>query len=358
MIRSIESIKFLFSIVIVYFHLFYSNIKPYIGTTPLFQELAKATSQSGLIVECFLIIAGYFLYTGLQRKPDKGLSTYVSDRVLRLWPVFAFYVACSCFLSRYSLENIILDLCFLRCTGLSLEFKGIIWYIPPFFWCSLLMFAILKNFSKAKALLLISILTYLAYVTNLNHLNGGLGRHVVHGWLSLGMLRVFGGLGIGVILGAIREKWGVIYIEREKVVFYRDPRFLFLSAVELTTLSFLTWNFLVARIFTNAFTTVIIFSILFLSLLSSGGVVSRILSWKPLAYCGRYCYSIYVMQQVAFWIMARAYWKTHTQIMQQHPGWSIALSLLFSVLVGIATYYLVEAPAVALWKRYKTAHTR
>ena len=50
---ALDSLKFLFSVVIVFFHVLYSNIKPYIGNTELFRELAQNTQYCGLIVDAF-----------------------------------------------------------------------------------------------------------------------------------------------------------------------------------------------------------------------------------------------------------------------------------------------------------------
>lgn len=243
-----------------------------------------------------------------------------------------------------------LDLSFLRCTGLSLAYKGIIWYIGPFFWASLLVYAVLKCLDRGKALLLIAILTYFCYAVNINIYNGGLGREVRLEILSTGFLRVLGGLCIGVLLGAVKDAFGSGETHR---VSGGRLRFWAISLVELLSMGLLMYNMLVERLFGNGFTTVILFAVLFLCLVSSGGMVTRLLSWRPLAYTGRWCYSIYVMQQVAFFAMARGYWKSHTELMQQYPGWSIGVSTLVAVLIGIATYYLVEAPIVKIYKYRK-----
>ena len=347
-LHALDTVKFLFSIIIVFFHLFYSNMKPYIGETELFQLAAIAMRPSGAIVECFLIIAGYFIYTGF-KKANKSFATYVSDRLIRLWPVFAFYCLCCVFLVNCNFQDLFLDLCFLRCTGISLEYRGIIWYIPPFFWCSLLIYAILKAFSRQKAILLLAVLMYICYAVNINHLNGSLGRETIHKWLSLGMLHVMGGLCAGVLVAVIKEMWF------QQDILSPKRKYVCISLIEALSLGTLTWHFLIEKLYNNAIISVIIFSILFLCLLSNSGLISRILSWSPLAYCGRFCYSIYVMQQISFWILARLYWKPYTESIQQHPALSIALSGICSILIGIATYYLVEAPAIKLWYRFKKA---
>lgn len=195
-------------------------------------------------------------------------------------------------------------------------------------------------------------MAYFCYAVNINIFNGGLGREVKLEFLSTGMLRVCGGLCIGALLGALKDAFRNAETPSTKSTHWH---FALISLIEMTSLGLLGYHFLADKLFGNGFISVILFSILFLCLVSSGGVISRLLSWRPLAYMGRYCYSIYVMQQVAFTGMARAYWKSHTELMQQHPGWSIALSTGIAVLIGIGTYYRVEAPAVTLWKKIKSS---
>lgn len=342
--KAVDSLKFIFSVIIVYYHLLHSNMKGCIGGTALYKELSAACDGSGLIVECFLIIAGYFIYKTYVAGRQNFVQFTIS-RLVRLWPVFAFYVLCTWVLSGYKLESAILDLSFLRCTGISLEYKGIIWYIPPFFWCSILLYAILRLFQKEKALFIIAILTYLAYCFNLNTLKGGVGRHVVYTWLSLGMLRVLGGLGIGIMIAAGKE----YFCKAEATPTCSRCRAICFTLIELVCLTLLTHQFLIGRMFSNAMTTVIVFVILFSVMTSGGGYVSRLLSWAPLANMGKYCYSVYVIQQVAFNIMNKTLWKWEG--VAEIPMLAVAVSTIVAVAIGIITYYLVEQPCASWHKR-------
>lgn len=341
--KAIDSLKFIFSVIIVYYHLLHANMKGCIGGTELYKELSAACDGSALIVECFLIISGYFIYKAYVAG-RQDLVQFTLSRLVRLWPVFAFYVLCTCVLSGYKLESAILDLSFLRCTGISQEYKGIIWYIPPFFWCSVLLYATLRLFQKEKALFIIAILTYLAYCFNLNNLKGGVGRHVVYSWLSLGMLRVLGGLGIGILMAAGKEyfcKAGATpAVSRCKAICF--------TLIELVCLTLLTHQFLIGRMFSNAMTTIIVFAILFFVMTSGGGYASRLLSREPLANMGKYCYGIYVMQQVAFNIMNKTLWKWGGLA---EPRLAVAASAMVAVVIGIITYHLVEQPCARWYKR-------
>lgn len=344
--QALDSLKFIFSVIIVYYHLLHSNMKGCIGGTELYKVLSHACDGSCLIVECFLIIAGYFIYkTSVAGR--QNFAAFTLSRFVRLWPVFAFYVLCAWALSGYNLESAILDLSFLRCTGISLEYKGIIWYIPPFFWCSVLLYAILRVFRKESALFIIAILTYLAYCFNLNNLNGEVGRHVIYSWLSLGMLRVLGGLGFGIMIAAGKE----CFCKAGATPTVSIGKTLCFSLIELICLSLLTYQFLIGKVFSNAMTTVIVFAILFSVMTSGGGYVSKLFSWAPLARLGKYCYSIYVMQQIAFWCMAKTIWKWSRDYWMGEPGIALVVSTLIAVGIGIITYHLVEQPCANWYKR-------
>lgn len=344
----IDSLRFILSVIIVYFHLLHSSMKPYIGNTEIFATLARKAGGAGLIVEVFLIIAGFFIYR-VYRKQTTGLKDFAISRIVRLWPVMAFYTLVVGFLTRFHSEQIILDLCFLRCTGISLSYWGIIWYIGPFFWCSLLIFALLRSFKYRHALLTIAILTYFGYAANINTFNGGLSRGVEYGFLSMGMLRVMGGLGVGVIVAALSESYAQHKRHLNSVKQFVTSKIVW-TIVEVALTTTLMWQFVGKKLFKNGITTVILAAALLFLLVESKGYLSRILSVRWLSHAGRYSYSIYVMQQAAFYVLAKTFWK-QTDFLTSYPVTSIIISTLLSVGIGVATYYLVEAPATALYQR-------
>ena len=204
-IKSIDSIKFLFSIIIVYFHLFHVQLRPYLSDSTLFQILTIRTFSAQLIVECFLITAGYFLFQTYLNTPKTSIANFFIKRFFRLWPVFFFYNIIIYFQTPTTLDELILNISFLHSTGISQNYYGAIWFISPFFWSGLLLFSILKSFERNKALIIISLITYFSYCINLNNLQGGVGRHVVYSFLSLAMLRTLGGLSLGILLGASQK---------------------------------------------------------------------------------------------------------------------------------------------------------
>lgn len=58
--HNIEFLRFVFSVIIVYFHILHGNIMKYIGSNYDYKTLQILSDNAGWIVECFFIISGYF----------------------------------------------------------------------------------------------------------------------------------------------------------------------------------------------------------------------------------------------------------------------------------------------------------
>ena len=347
---AVDSVRFILSVIIVYFHLLFSNMEAYIGNTDIWVPLRESTRMAWVIVECFLVMGGYFIYVSWSRH-KVGVFSFLISRVARLWPVFVFYLIAVGLLHRFRYESILLDAFFLRNVSVTSLYGGIVWYIGPFFWGSILLYTILQTFKRRTALLIAAGLIYLFFALRINiHIDEL--EPTTRVFFASSMLRVLAGLSWGILIGVIKERtFPLLPRPSTKIQFW--SRFVAISICEIGTGTLLLRHFVVGRNHDNMVTTLILFSVLFLCLVSSGGLLSRLLSWRPLAYMGRYAYSIYVMQQFAFWLMARAYWKSHPDIMQNYPEWSIIVSLACSLLVGVITYHLIEAPAYRLYSKCK-----
>lgn len=128
----------------------------------------------------------------------------------------------------------------------------------------------------------------------------------------------------------------------------------FVSVLELVSVLILslTW-FYRPFAYDNLFIVVIMFSVLMCCLVfkngEGSGIVSKLLN-HLFPYMGKYSYSIYVMQQICFYILQRTLWED-TYLLENHIIVSMVLSMLFCATVGIITYYIVERPMVLLYKR-------
>lgn len=349
---NIEFLRFLFSLIIVYFHILHSNIIPYIGEHQMYLNLRSMCVWAQAAVEFFLIIGGYFLYQSEKRRAQEPFINTFLSKFARLWPVFAFYVLISLCFFNMNRESALFQILFLHCTGISLESNQIIWYIAPYFWSIILMVAILRLFQKKKAILIISLIAYIGYAMNINYTQGGFGRDVVFTFVSLGFVRTLSGVALGIIIAVLMESISKSLSPCTEHTFVLA---IISSALEVVTVFFLLKKMLLGRgSLTNMFTLVILFAFLFVSFLCGRGILGRVLNRPFWGIVGRYSYSIYVMQQISFFIMERTFWK-NTSFLAEHVLLTLLISIAFSAVVGIATFYLVEKPSQYFYKVLMTS---
>lgn len=335
---NVEFLRFIFSIMIVYYHLFIA-IKDFVGDSEIYAVLTRNTSYAWIIVEFFLIIAGYFLYQAHMKRKDNW-SSFALHKIARLWPVLFFGSAFWTILHfvfgvKINLYTQFINLFFLQCVGITFDYRGILWFISPFFWVMLLYFYVLKNWKQENANLFIAILLYLSFATYINNcFPDSISR----------MIRVFYGIGIGYFIGIFHSKI-TNYAEICKTRMQKIFKFIVVSAIEIYCFVFLINNCIFHRLsFNNVLIYVLVFSILFLLFLVKQGLLSKFLDNKFWGYCGRFSYSIYVMQIIIFLIFQQTLWKNQAFIFE-HVYLNIFITLLSSVIMGILTYKFVEVPA-------------
>ena len=232
--------------------------------------------------------------------------------------------------------------------GLSLEYKGINWYISPLFWASLFYYAVIKVLEPKKANVLIAVIVYFSYLVNISSCNGGFGRETVYGIVNLGLTRALAGIGLGYLIGVGIETFQTIGFNYKNKHTKRG-KIAVLTMVELIICIFFVYYFLLGGQYQNKFIVVILFSVLLISFLLRGGMVSRELNRPVFSLLGKYAYSIYVMQQISFWILQKTLWRTN---IVGRVGLCICVSLLFSILVGVITYYMIECPFSKLYLNF------
>lgn len=355
-VQSVEFLRFVGCCIIVYFHVLHHNIIPFTNDSALYRQLASNAGEQGVIVEFFLLVSGFFLFRST-RDRQQPVAVTVLDKFVRLWPVLLFYsVFQFLFLDHTVRASQILDLFFLRCTGISMDFAGIIWYIGPFFWGTLLLAGLQKVLDKGKLTLVLALLAYWGYAINLNTTGGELHREIALEVVSLGFARVIAGLSLGYLVSSF---WDALQCA---FVFSMSPRgkTATATAVETVLLLFLGIRFFTPRlagITEQSFVYVLLFAILIVSLSTNCSLLSRLCTRFRLGALGKYAYSIYVMQQISFDLLKRTLWK-NTALVLGHPYPTCIVSVAFSVLVGIAVYFLVERPCAAAYRRWKQTHLR
>jgi peptidoglycan/LPS O-acetylase OafA/YrhL len=347
---NIDFLRFIFSIIIVYFHIFSQKFITSIsefGILNKYHTLQHNCNDAYLIVECFFIIAGFFLFKNFIEKKELTFTQFTINKIARLFPVLFFSILLAAIFFKLNLFTAIINSLFLQCIGVTLAYKGICWYISPLFWVMIFYFYLLKNFDQKYTNLIIAFCIYISLVVNINTFNGGLGgRYTVHVLFNAGLLRALQGIGIGYFLGMFYHKI------KDKVSYSLNTlsdKFLFLvfSILEFTIFGFFIRYFIFKKThYDNKLIFIIAFSVLLLSFVLKRGLLAKILENKYLAYCGKYAYSIYVMQQISFNILSKTIWKyTYSNI-----PLCITVTLLFTTILGILTYYLIEIPFGKLLK--------
>lgn len=355
----IDMMRFILSVIIVYYHILHSNIMPYVGENGQYEALAPLCNNAANIVAVFFIIGGMFLYQSFCSKPGVSIFQYTVSRIVRLLPVLLFSIlAESAFFTKVDWYHNLINAFLLQCSGLSLEYKGILWYVSSFFWASIFLYALLSCMSKKKALLLIAVLTYFTFVFRINYLNGSIGgRETVYYTLNLGVMTAIGDMGVGILIAEVSGRLHHMGQLCPPGKLASSVIRVLLAAVEIASIIFLFRYFLFPTGVKNHIIVIIVSSILLLSMLSPYSLTGALFNHKAFGYPGRYAYSIYVMQQTSFYILRKLLWP-HARLMT-NTVLALSVSVLFSVFLGCVIYYLVERPCIKLYgkwsSRYKAA---
>lgn len=353
---NIESLRFLFAVIIVYYHILHDNIiKATEGGTVYLNRLADNCHYAGAVVECFFILGGYFMYKSFCKNPDLLVKQFAYRKFTRLWPVLFVSTFLSFLFFNYKFYPNFFNILFLQDIGVSLDYQGINWYVSPFFWVIIFYFALLRH-SKNKRILniIIGITVYFSYVILINRYAPVFGRDTIGYALNFGVLRALGGIGLGYLIAVCGESVkSMPYIKSFKASAFQNILLSFLVTVlEAGSIVMMSIHFFAKnKAYGNQFIIVILFTVLFACFLSGKGLISKIFSLKLFATFGKYSYSIYIMQSISFNILAKTLWKT--SYVTEHSLKCILLSVAFSVALGIATYYIVEKPSANLLKKFE-----
>lgn len=165
------------------------------------------------------------------------------------------------------------------------------------------------------------------------------------GLVNLGLCRALAGIGLGTALAALLSSLKNVHLR----IFSCRVKLVLASLFEIGTFTGLCYYFFTPVKY-NAFIVVPLFSILFVLFVKRAGCFSKALDCSIFSTFGRYGYSIYVMQQTSFWILQRTLWKTS---IVNNTALCLAISLLFSFIIGCITYHLIEKPAGRIFKMIK-----
>lgn len=343
-LNNVEFLRFVFAVSIVYFHLLHSALMPYTGDAGVYQYLAEQSKYTKYIVECFFIISGYFLYQSIRIHDRRTIGGFICKKVIRLWPVLACSTLISVIFLKKSVYSGIINLFFLQSTGLATDWKGLNWYVSAFFFAEIFYFMLYKAVkNSAGRQLSICLLVYFGYSLNIVTTGGEFGRKIVYGVFSLAMARAVAGVGLGCLIGEGYTAVSGRY-RNQKILAGKKIWTLGISALEIGSLFFLMADFFWGKTASeNQFLVIIVFSVLFVCMITEKGIFSRIISRSRLCALGKYTYSVYVMQETAFFFLKHTFWKNEVFV-QEYIPLCLAVSILAAFFLGVLTYYLVERP--------------
>lgn len=353
----LDLLRFIFSLTIVYFHTVNSNIIPFV-TDPKYRELGQACSYACYIVVCFFVLSGFFLYRSFRANPGVGIWDYILGRVARLWPILMTSTVLNALLSgEKSWQRVLIDGMFLQCTGLSLEYKGILWYVSSLFFASIFFYAILRSFSQQKAGILIALLSYFSIAFVVNYYGGAIGgRETVFYVLNMGMVRGVGFIGTGILAAMVLEN-----LQKTQQILPLSRRasavlFGFRLLAEISAALFLYFYFLQSPPMENHLVMVLVFVFFLLSLAAENSPAGNLFNRKFLGTLGKYAYSIYAMQEIGFLLLRKTLWNW--DVFVSNVPLALTGSVLFCTILGVATYHLIEKPCIdayLTWNRRYTA---
>ncbi|MCD7723075.1 MAG: acyltransferase [Clostridiales bacterium] len=348
---NIDFLRIIFSLVIVYYHILHSNIISYTDSSAFYEQLAKGSNFAGGIVIYFFILSGFFLYKSYIKRPDMRVGEFVLRKVARLWGVLALSVFITAIFFKADFYTSFMNILFLQAVGVSSNSSGINWFVSPLFWALIFYFVLARCIKKEKIVNLITaVLSYFSFVIILNYADFKLSRDTAYGIFSLSALTAVGFIGFGwLIASSLNAFYSLDYVKNYKYTpVTRALAFIISSAAEILSAVILAfYMFWRDKAGDNILIGAIAFCILLVCFVAQKGLFSKLLNNKYIGFAGRYSYSVYIMQQIAFYILQKTLW-TNTDFVVNHAYRTIAVSLAFSGALGVLVYYICEKPSSKL----------
>lgn len=201
--------------------------------------------------------------------------------------------------------------------------------------------------------LIIALAIYYSLVVLVNSTQGHFEEHyeMVNSIFNVGMLRGIAEIGIGYFIGFWYEDAILNRCETNCKFKIVSIEFLIYSLAEIYLLIFIVQRLLFkAANYTNDLVLVIIFIAFYMLFLRKRGILSIVTNNRVIYNLSKYAFSIYVMQEVVYRILAKTLWL-HS-IRQEQAIVMLLISFIITVLVGIATYHIIEYPALSLCKKF------
>lgn len=338
---SINFLRFMLIMIICYLHQTHQELVKY--STAYYDP---RLNLAGMGVECFFIMAGYFLFF-----TKKDTLTYIKDRIIRLWPLMALSLGIAGLMRTFHLTKAylrfddLMTLLFLQTTGVSqgAGMNGVAWFVCILFWVSILFILIKKIPNNLARNLITIVLIIWSFI--MIWLPGGDIMYsdprgfspYLGGFFSIFLMRGIYSVGVGFLLGAIQENEIWTNQNKKNMTLFEVILFVILVYFLLGAYGYLP-------LYINNILIMTLFSMLFILFINQAGYLSsKFLNHKIFNLLGAWSYAIYIMQNVMFFLTRylATYPKIHNIIMN-HPKFTITISMLMYLIIGILSYYLIE----------------
>lgn len=328
-LNSIELLRIIGVILILVFHAFYIIDK---SRTVYFY-----CRNCWVFVECFFIIAGFFLPNILIKRTN--FKDFAVTRIIRLFPVVFFVtVFANIFHFHKHFYKILPDFLLLSNIGLKssqVALLGLCWFLFVLFWCSCFYYCLLNIIKdKLKFNFTVALIIYFSLVIFTN--GGGYQTDNAYYVFNNGMLRGLISIGVGILIR-------LNFYHPESIKSLKNK--IFFTILELFLFSYLIVHLTCIR-YTEALGNMVLYIFLFAFLIicfvNNAGYFSQILNKVNLYPISKYSFSIYVMQTIPW---------TFLHPSQQISGYSyVTLFVISSVILGIIAYHVIEVPCRKLYK--------
>ena len=347
---NLDTLRFVFAVLIVYYHVAGGYILPFVGKDAYYQQMAANCRKMCMVAHIFFVISGFFLLKSIKRLQEGSYSftDFSRDKIFRLWPVMFFSLLTMYLVHKISWPMLFLNSFFLQCIGVSFQYRGLLWWVSCLFWALIFWAGLARAIRDLRRFNFIGgVVVYFCIVLNMQNGNESFGRDVIWRVFCLGLLSAIGLVGVGLFLSQLLQnctwdawrKWDLVTVIR-RVIW---------TIIEIWAIYCLYLDFCVKGAFQNQLICILAFCLLVVSFVRRSGMVAFIVDNKICGYLGRYAYSIYVFQQVVFFFLGKYCWANWTANM---GFWScISLSVFCAVIIGVIVYYLVEVPGAGFCRK-------
>lgn len=350
---NVDFLRFIFAIQVVIHHIACN----WVGLDE-FRCLLKSHFTWANAVEYFFIIAGFFMFSNIDK--NKDTFTFIKSRYLRLVPIVLVFIILSAIFSIFikgwifSFDGNILTIFLLQAVGFTKGttsggvVNGALWFVSVLFWCSIFYFYLYKLLDKKWFNLIVWLLIIISYSINL-HCSGfkliGISANVYY-FINMGVLRGLGGLGLGYFVAMVYKSGFLQQQDNKKYS-------ITYSVVEISLIIFYIYFMLFSSNYPgkNALVYVVWFVILFYLFLLRKGIVSIFLNNKNFGDYGKYAYCIYIMHPLVLYFFKLTIFRTNKNFVLTHMWECLLFETLITLIFCVIVYYCFEKPINRLVKQ-------